>query len=279
MHLNDIIERNKTPRPWTEGYKIPWDESEFSRRMLNEHLTQRHDMASPRFAKIDKHVEFIQTELVKKQPTRILDLCCGPGLYTSRLAKLGHSCTGIDFSPASVEYARREATTFALNCKYILDDVRSTDFPGQFGLAMMLHGEMNAFSKDDIRLILSNAYKALEAEGILLLTASTIDGIKPRETTQKTWTSRNSGLFSELPHLQLFEKVWDEKAKAVTERYYIIDAKTGDVAKYSASLQAYTEAEYKVLLQDCGFKSIQLLPPLFGMQDFEATTHTVVARK
>ena len=40
---------------------------------------------------------------------RVLDLGCGPGLYTTRLAKLGHTCVGIDFSPASIAYAKAEA--------------------------------------------------------------------------------------------------------------------------------------------------------------------------
>jgi hypothetical protein len=30
---------------WHGAYKIPWDEPEFSRRMLVEHLSQDHDLA------------------------------------------------------------------------------------------------------------------------------------------------------------------------------------------------------------------------------------------
>lgn len=42
----------------------------------------------------------------KGNPTRILDLGCGPGLYTSRLARLGHCCVGIDFSEYAGLYER-----------------------------------------------------------------------------------------------------------------------------------------------------------------------------
>ena len=34
--------------------------------------------------------------------------------YCQRLAAQGHTCTGIDFSPASIEYARREAERLIL---------------------------------------------------------------------------------------------------------------------------------------------------------------------
>ncbi len=50
--------------------------------------------------------------------SQVLDLGCGPGFYTSRLARLGHACVGVDFSPASVLHARSEAEKAALPCQY-----------------------------------------------------------------------------------------------------------------------------------------------------------------
>src|SRR5512139_3854349 len=99
-----------TPLPWQEGDNIPWNEAGFSERMLQEHLSQAHDAASRRFATIDRHVEWIHHEMLDGQTGHVLDLGCGPGLYTSRLAQLGHSCHGIDFSPASINYARETAS-------------------------------------------------------------------------------------------------------------------------------------------------------------------------
>ena len=101
MKLIDIINRSPTPQPWDEGENIPWNDPEFSQRMLAEHLTQEHDAASRKFAKIDRHVQWIHKNVLGGKPARILDLGCGPGLYALRLARLGHQHTGIDFSPAS----------------------------------------------------------------------------------------------------------------------------------------------------------------------------------
>ena len=50
MNLIDIVNRPLNPAPWAEGEKIPWDEPEFSARMLHEHLSQKHDAASRRLA-------------------------------------------------------------------------------------------------------------------------------------------------------------------------------------------------------------------------------------
>jgi hypothetical protein len=73
MGLEDLVNRLRSPRPWTEGDNIPWNEPEFSRRMLLEHLSQAHDAASRRFKIIDKHVDWIHTVLLSGQRKRILD--------------------------------------------------------------------------------------------------------------------------------------------------------------------------------------------------------------
>ena len=53
MELSKIIARTIPPKPWIEGEKIPWNDPEFSKRMLKEHLSQNHDAASRRFEIIE----------------------------------------------------------------------------------------------------------------------------------------------------------------------------------------------------------------------------------
>jgi hypothetical protein len=59
MNLLDVIHRQGIPRPWAEGERIPWSDSDFSTRMLHEHLSQEHDAASRRTEIIDGHVRWI----------------------------------------------------------------------------------------------------------------------------------------------------------------------------------------------------------------------------
>jgi hypothetical protein len=51
--LLDIVQRDAQPAPWTEGDNVPWNDPDFSERMLAEHLSQEHDLASRRSATID----------------------------------------------------------------------------------------------------------------------------------------------------------------------------------------------------------------------------------
>ena len=138
MNLMDIVRRTVPPVPWDEGYKIPWDAPDFSSRMLRHHLSQTTDAASRRAEKIDDQVRWMHNTLLSGQPTRILDLGCGPGLYTTRLAALGHECVGMDFSPAAIAYARQITREQGLSCEYIEADLREADFGASFGLTMFV---------------------------------------------------------------------------------------------------------------------------------------------
>ncbi|HEY3290644.1 MAG TPA: class I SAM-dependent methyltransferase [Anaerolineae bacterium] len=267
MKLIDIINRRLEPVPWDEGDNIPWNESGFSERMLLEHLSQEHDAASRRSVKLDQHVEWIQREVLHGRPSRILDLGCGPGLYTERLARLGHTCTGIDFSPASIRYARETEARAHLNCNYVHDDLRHAAYGNGYGLAMFLFGEFNVFRPTDIRSILHKAHDALAPNGLLLIESSTYDSLFRMGHLAPHWATSSGGLFSAFPHLELHEYFWDEAIETATRRWMIIDAASSDVALYAATYQAYSTESVTTTLSECGFESMRVYPSLIGIPD------------
>ncbi|HHI03179.1 MAG TPA: hypothetical protein ENL22_06630, partial [candidate division Zixibacteria bacterium] len=53
--IKTIIDQHPEERTlWDGKYKIPWDDPGFSRRMLQEHLSQDHDLASRKKEMIKK---------------------------------------------------------------------------------------------------------------------------------------------------------------------------------------------------------------------------------
>ena len=267
MNLLDIVDRQAVPGPWAEGEKIPWDEPDFSQRMLREHLSQEQDAASRRFPTIDRHVAWIHRSLLAGQPARILDLGCGPGLYTSRLARLGHECVGIDFSPASIAYARETALVDSLRCTYRQEDVRTADYDQGYGLVMFIYGELNVFRRSDARAILEKAQRALAPGGHLLLEVHTLACVHALGQQPATWYSARQGLFSGRPHLCLTESFWDAQQNVAIQRYFIVDAASGTGIRHSSSTQGYTDAEYRWLLEGCGFGEVVFHPSLHGDPD------------
>jgi SAM-dependent methyltransferase len=254
--LKDLIRLNPAPEPWSEGEKIPWDDPEFSQRMLQEHLSQDHDLASRRIEKIDQHVHWIHETLLNCESTRILDLGCGPGFYTNRLAKLGHTATGIDFSPASIDYARQVAGAERLTCEYKLADIRHVEYGSGYGLVMMLYGEFNTFRPSEARSIIQKICRSLASGGILLLEVSCSDAIYDLGQEPPTWYAVPSGLFSDRPHICLMEKFYDGLMAVTTERYLIIDVETAYVTRYASSLQTYTHSDFQNMLGVCEYQQL-----------------------
>ncbi len=276
----DLVDRKAVPKPWAEGDNIPWSEPGFSERMLKEHLSQAHDLASRRFEAIDTHIEWIHQKLLDGKRSKILDLGCGPGFYTSRLAKLGHECVGIDYSPASIKYATEQTSKEKLSCKYLHEDIRKADFGGGFGLVMFIFGELNVFRPVDAKTILKKVNHALDEDGIVLLEPHSFGTVKSIGEQPSSWYSAKSGLFSDKPHICLDESFWDEQSSTATKRYFIIDASTGDMARYATTYQAYTDQQYRGLLRECGFEAIEFYPSLGEAKGkHQADLIAIVAKK
>jgi SAM-dependent methyltransferase len=264
MNLADLIQRACPPEAWAEGDNIPWHEPAFSVRMLAEHLSQAHDMASRRAQRIDQHAAWIFGHVLGGQPARVLDLGCGPGLYAQRLAALGCACTGIDYSPASIDYARGQARAAGLACTFHLADLRQTEFGQGYDLALLIFGEANVFRPADLRLILRKAWGALRPGGQLLLEAHTLAAVEAMGREAASWSAQAFGLFSDRPHVLLSEAFWDAGLRTATHRYYVLDTTSAEVTCYAQSLQGYTEPGYNELLAACGFEAVRFYPSLTG---------------
>ncbi len=262
--LLDLVRRDPHPAPWAEGDNIPWDEPEFSERMLEVHLSQDSDLASRRRVTIERQVKWLHSELLSSRSARVLDLACGPGLYTSELARRGCECAGIDFSPASVRHAKATAADEGLPCEYRHADVREASFGTGFDLVMMIWGQFNVFPRDRGMKILKEAHGALGPEGLLLLELQSEEQIRAAAQGAPSWHSCESGLFLAKPHLVLEEHFWDESARAGTTRFFIIDAGSGQVHRHALTNEAYSEREIAAVCESVGFTDPRWFPSLAG---------------
>lgn len=279
FNLLYLINRDPAPKPWSEGDKIPWNEPGFSSRMLREHLSQEHDAASRRTATIERHVAFIHQVLLKGQPGRVLDLGCGPGLYSNRLARLGHCCVGVDFSPASIAYAREQAQAESLDCEFMEADLRTATFEPGADVALLLFGECNVFRPEALRDILTRACEALKPGGALLLEPSTAEAIERIGQESATWSAHEAALFSDKPHLLLHESFWESTERVATDRWFVIDAATGEVERHAASQRAYTLGEVLGLLMSVGFARVEPVAGWDAGASFSDSFFAVVAHR
>ena len=58
------------------------------------------------------------------------------------------------------------------------------------------------------------------------------------------------------------ENFWHAEPQVAVERFYVLDAATNAVSRYTQSIQAYKDNEYAHMLQECGFRQVQFYSSL-----------------
>jgi SAM-dependent methyltransferase len=102
------------------------------------------------------------------RPMNILDLACGFGRHTNRLAALGHAMTGIDLTPGFLEIARQDAKQRGVDVLYCQGDMRDMAYAEEFDRVMLLFTAFGYFSDEGNLQVLVNVRKALKPGGLLV---------------------------------------------------------------------------------------------------------------
>ncbi|WP_345856989.1 class I SAM-dependent methyltransferase [Shewanella algae] len=276
MNINKLISQHLPIRLLPNESKIPWNDADFSQRMLENHLSQEHDWASRKLAVIERQVDWLCSQLAPG--AKVLDLGCGPGFYTQLLAKRGFCCTGVDFSPASIAYAQQQAQAAGLDIDYQLLDVRSYRPTKKFDFIMMTFGELNVFSTADAKSLLKHCANWLMPNGKLLVEVHSFDEVKRQGQAEPSRQRHSQGLFLDAPHLLLTEHAWDEALQTSSTLFWVIE-ENGKVARFGSRMQAWQDEEYLQLLNECGFNKIQRIDTAEwpSSNTFEGKLYTLMA--
>ncbi|NOZ28531.1 MAG: methyltransferase domain-containing protein [Chloroflexi bacterium] len=269
-----IYDRPQPAVPWRDGGNLPWDDPDFSERMLREHLDQSHGAASRQQAEIDRQMDVIWRWLQLRPGARVLDVTCGPGLYAVRLARRGCVVHGIDFSPASIRYARELAAEqgVADRCRFTLADVRSAlplERDAGYDAALFLYGQLAVFPRDEAKALLSDCARALRPGGRLLIELLDFERLD-RRSHSSWWYTDQGGLWGDFPYLHLGERDWDAEQRAAVERYYILNLETGELHTYGLVDQGYPVEEMVSMCRAAGFSQVETHPAWDGLDLYDA---------
>jgi SAM-dependent methyltransferase len=266
-----IYRRPQPPPPPSSAANLPWDEPEFAERMLREHLDQSHGAASRQRPEILRIVGWLWDRLSLHEGARVLDVTCGPGLYAVELARRGCVVSGIDFSPASIDYARRLVAGAGVSdrCSFELRDVRTMRVaPGSFDAALFLYGQLAVFNRDEAANLLSRCAKALRPGGQLVV--ELLDPEHIDKTSSTWWYTDDSGLWGDFPFLHLGERHWYSEQNLSLEQFHIINLETGELHEYALTDQAYSSETMLAMLRQAGFGSAAVYPAWDGLQLYDA---------
>jgi SAM-dependent methyltransferase len=270
--LARVLAAERPTRAWVSGSQIPWNDPDFSRRMLYVHLDPSTHMASRSPDVIARHLDWLTAQFAGtvKPAGHILDVGSGPGLYCHELARRGYKATGFDFSPAPLAWARATAETEELDCRFLEADLTRlpADFAenvGQVDAITFWFGEFHSFPPEMAAEILARLAALLKPGGLFVLEYQPWDIFVTEDGSQ--WSVEEKSVFCDHRHLWLQEFFWDEEARAEVHVHWIIEQQSGNLKRYIQCHQRWPDEELVALLADTGLVDPVHHPPVTGCDE------------
>ena len=137
-----------------------WHESFFGEDWLRIALSIPDERA-------DQQTDFVVSALELAPGARVLDLACGHGRHSARLARLGFDVTGLDVSASSLELARETEPA----AEYVEGDMREIPVEDEsFDAVINLFTAFGYFEdEDDDQRVLNEVARVLRPGGAFLI--------------------------------------------------------------------------------------------------------------
>ena len=219
MYRN-LLEHLRRPALYERTTEKFWNDPYIAAQMLEAHLDPDLDGASRSPEFINRSADWIMSLLPNdtKRQIALLDIGCGPGLYTKLFAQRGLRVTGLDFSENSIAYARRHDP----DSEYIFQDYLSMDFDNMFDMVTLIYCDYGALIPQERRELLGRIHKALRPGGLFLFDVFTPVRGEGEEDDTSWDTYPDGGFWSAKPHICLeAEYYYGETAQG--SRHVIIE--------------------------------------------------------
>jgi SAM-dependent methyltransferase len=113
----------------------------------------------------------------------ILDVGTGPGVFACLFARMGHRCTGLDFSNRMLAEARRRTRKLNASCDFVFGDAESPPFDSeQFDVVSSRH---LLFNLPRPGVALREWFRLLKPDGRMILI-----GDEPEDRSNLSWRGR-----------------------------------------------------------------------------------------
>ena len=250
--FKQLEEINTPPEPF-QFYTAAdlWTDEHTSKEMLTFHLDERLDVSSRNNAFIDRSVEWIVSRFHIDAGKKIADFGCGPGLYTTRLARRHAVVTGIDFSKRSIQYAQETATRERLPIRYVNRNYLDFETDEHFHLILMIMCDFCALSPAQRKAMLAKFYRLLEPAGSVILDVYSLIAFSERDEKTLYEPDLLNSFWSPHKYYGFLNTFKYEKEKVVLDKYTLIEAeRTRTIYNW---LQYFSPEDLEKEFTACGF--------------------------
>jgi len=248
-----------------------WTDPYIQQQMLKEHLNPVSDGASRKQESITKITDFILSQ--SKPESRLLDLGCGPGLYTSLFKGKGYEVTGIDFNKASIEYATRQRE----DIHYILGDYIN-EYPNEkYDTAIMIYCDLGTHSDDNRDKLLRNIYHSLDEKGLFIFDVFSDELTKDKQEGKRWDYAPTGGFWDKDEYLLLNQTFHYPINKAFAYQYNLLTKE--DTKHFIVWDRYYSEEEIRSILQGIGFREVTVYKNILNDNNFTSNSEMFVVVK
>ena len=242
-------------------YHALWDNEHISKGMLESHLNPYEDGATSNHEFVTQSVQWISRIALPPEFNRLLDLGCGPGIYTEQFAKKGYSVTGLDYSKRSINYANEQTAKNGSGIEYIYQNYLTISYKERYDVITIINKDYPVLSLSDRKTLLGKVYKALAPGGKFIFDVFTQ---KVRREEKCTWNVYESGgFFSDSPHL-LLEAVYQYDDDDKTELYQYVVVTEEDIKCYICPNHYFSLDSIKSEVMSIGFKTFEFFANVAG---------------
>jgi len=223
MNIPDIISKTEKPGIYEKGSAFMWTDKHISKQLLKIHLNPDIDIGSRKRSSIEKTARWILETQKDKGQLNILDLGCGPGLYTEIFANAGHNVTGVDISKNSIEYAGKSAKDKKLNITYINASYLEVNLESNsYDLVVLIYTDLGVLTPTERDKLLDMVFSVLKKGGTFIFDVLKDQEIE-KKTSSKNWELSKKGFWKELPYLALSESFLYPEEKVILFQHTIVD--------------------------------------------------------
>ncbi|KLU56552.1 hypothetical protein EL84_29375 [Paenibacillus sp. VT-400] len=228
-----------------------WLDSDRTDLVLKAHFDENIPGGSRESSFIDETVDFISEIAPLAKLKKVIDLGCGPGLYSQKLAIKGYEVVGVDFNKKSIEYAANEAQKKDLSIDYRIEDITNIEIENEFDVALLIYQIYSVFSPENRKKILSNVHRGLKSGGIVLLDVLSETSYEKFEQNFMWGLSRKDSPFSDRKHLTLYASM--KYPNNVTLSKNVLVFADGEIVNYNYWNQHFTVESLEKEVNESGF--------------------------
>ena len=217
----------------------------------------------------DREVELLWRLLELEPGTEVLDLACGHGRISNRLAARGARVTGLDRSRSFLDLARRDADDRGVEVEYVEGDMRSLPWTERFDRVVIWFTSFGYFGEDENRRVLAEVQRALRPGGRLAVDVHNRDAFA-RAYQPAHLSERDADLMIDVHSMDVVN------SRVESERIVV---RAGAVRRMHYSIRIYAFTELRDLFRATGFADVTATDHDGQPLAFESRRMVVVGHK